>query len=147
MRSILLATLMAALLVATPVALADDDDDNDRRADRREKWDDRRDAAEERREARASHRAADDENRSALFASFKENMTILHEAWRADSAAIREACKALLPENATKAERKEAAHCVRDGYREWRALHREDIHALRDAFKSLMQFGRGHHHD
>lgn len=133
MRHIIAAVAVTLLLLTLPFAIASSTDD--------ETAEDRQAA----REARAAERAAHAEARSAALAGLRENWTKLHESWEAESVSIKAACRAAeKDENATHDEKVDAAHCIRDGYRAWRELHREDFRALKQSFRAFMSLGRGH---
>lgn len=164
MRTIVLPLLLAAALLSAPVALADDDD---RRSERGSEG--KAKAAE----LRPNHapenddgnetdddNAADDgprgrrnesfrENRTALFDRVIEQLQALRASWLENATKIREDCKSdtFDHRNETKENRTARAHCIRDGYREWRAANTAEIKELREQLRALVENQRGRHDD
>lgn len=82
--------------------------------------------------------------RPAHVTAFLTRMSELRDAWRNETAALREQCRAATidHENATKEERLAWAHCVRDGYRELRMAWHEDMREARDDFREARETWR-----
>lgn len=141
----LLAIFLAGLLLATPLAAADDDHDEDAsdakpdREDKREKHDDKRRAWRHAYDLNASEDAA-------LWDGLQAKLTALRTSWQENKVAVQAICRAddFDPANATKAERHERAHCIRDGFAKWRAEHRAEIKELRQQLRELLGSMRGH---
>lgn len=84
-------------------------------------------------------RHSDDANESrghrkgADWAAFRARFHELRESWHENATKIREECRESKPDaNATKEERRDWAHCIRDGYKVWFDLFREERRAARD---------------
>lgn len=162
MRTVILALLLAATLLVAPVALADGDDgrshsdagrlkaaeasDDHHATDDDNETDDEDDDAGERHGSRHDN-ASFRENRTALMERFVEQVHALRASWLENATKIREGCHAseLDHRNETKENRTAAAHCVRDGYRDWRAAHAADIKEIREALRALLESRRGEH--
>lgn len=138
MRRILaptLAILLALALLAAPMALARgggerdaDDKAKDRAADAKDKAAEARSHARDAANKTRDNKTADDDDagkdnrtagRRAALDAFRDYVSALREAWKANAASIRDACHAAEPggDNATKEQRKSRAHCIRDGYK------------------------------
>lgn len=119
----------------------EDDADDDANATHQHRARDGRAESEARRaEAEGLHA-----NRSALVESFVARLQSFRTSWLENASAVREACHAQAPDgNASDDEHASAAHCVRDGYAEWRAERRAELKELRLELLSLFQgHGRG----
>jgi hypothetical protein len=146
--------LLTALLIV-PVALADGEGRSraeEARADHAPHADDAADEARANntdrptREARA-HPWADANataDHSARVEAFIAEVRAMHTSWKENATSVRDLCQAqqIDKENATKEQRGDFAHCIRDGYAEWHAEHRASLKALRDEMRGL--FGGWH---
>lgn len=133
-QRLLLTLALTISLLATPLALADagkgrsaraehDDDDDDRHEDR-------------------AARENFTENRSALMERFLGRLQAMQDSWHENATAVRETCRDTTETdraNATKEEHKAWAHCVRDGYRDWRVVNRADLKELRAELRALFE--------
>lgn len=137
----LLLTLALAALLATPLALAEEGKgrSDQARADQNPDHDD--DRAEHRDQTRAA-RENFTANRSALMERFLDRLHALHGSWQENATAIRETCRNATQvdhANETKENRTAWAHCVRDGYHEWRAEKRAELKELRAELRALFE--------
>ncbi|HUR68057.1 MAG TPA: hypothetical protein VM370_02340 [Candidatus Thermoplasmatota archaeon] len=127
-------------------AHADEGDDNDDASDAPSE---KRLAAKDARDARSSARAGPASERRALIQDFLESLHAIRASWHENATAIREACHSddsFDHANATKDERTARAHCIRDGFSEWRAERRADLKELRAELREIMGgFGKGKH--
>jgi hypothetical protein len=147
MRTII-AILLASLVLVTPLALADggpgrSDAGKARAAEERATHASHDDADPAARHAAREEAAA---NRTALFERFMTRLEAIRASWTENATKIREDCRGDFDhEDATKDERLARAHCIRDGYADWRAEHRADLRELREELRALFSArGRGH---
>lgn len=165
----ILALLLATLLLAVPLALASGPEGRGKAHDARtvaaehrgnhtddnETNDDNESSHANRSSGRnATRDAARDawrENHTTLRDSYVTRLHAMKAAWRENATAIREACHntTLDMSNATKDEREARAHCIHDGYKAWRGLHRVEMKELRADLAVLFAawHPRKHHSD
>ena len=144
-----LLALAALGLMAAPAVLADGGDHANEKADKGQSKAAAMRAAHA--HAQGSYVQANDTEdvnetgqRPAHVTAFLNRMSELRDAWRNDTAALREQCRAAAidHENATKEERLAWAHCVRDGYRALRMAWHEDMRDARDEFRTAREAWR-----
>ena len=144
MRTVILAFLLVGLLAA-PVALAGGpgshgDEGKAKAAAQRASAANA--TADDERRADARHASAERENRTLARERFAENRSVLAESfvsrlhaarasWLENATAVREACHAAEGDN--------ASHCIRNGYRAWRAEHRAEMKELRAELRALLE--------
>lgn len=150
MRAVILPLLLAAALLAAPVALAEGSDDRRRDGESKEKaFAARAEQAgnDDNKSARAEERAAFRDNRTALFDRVIAQLHALRESWHENATKVREGCKSadIDHRNASKEDRTAHAHCIRDGYKAWRAAHSAEIKGLREELKLLLDARRDRH--
>lgn len=152
MRTIL-ALLMASLLLATPLALAEADErararESNARADeaRAGAQAERADAAAERAAERGAERterqAAREgwvQNHTQVVERFVARVKAIQASWHENTTKLREECRQLAGENATKEDRSLVKECIRDGHAKWRAERRAEMTAARAEFRALLE--------
>lgn len=140
MRTLVLPLLLAAALLAAPIALAGGGEASshadagkakaaEHRANATADHDD--DPERNRTSDRANGTAAREsfaENRSALLDSFLTRLHSVRASWQENATKVREQCHA---------DNESEPHCVRDGYRGWRAQHRAELKELRAELRAL----------
>lgn len=148
-----LACLLLIAVLAAPLALADGAERARADKARADHAPDADDAADDARSNRTESRrerahpwgdANATANQTARVEAFIAEVRAMHAAWGENATKVRDACKAqqIDKENATKEQRGAFAHCIRDGYAEWRAEHRASLKALREEMHAL--FGGWH---
>lgn len=158
MRNILIALMLALTLLAAPVALASRGEDRHEKREAAQaehddgpREDDDNETHGEARHKNATARQEWRENftarRTAAWDAFHAKVTLMRASWIENATRIREACHVETPtQNATEEDRKADAHCVRDGYREWRADNRADMRILHKELNELFGgWGKRHH--
>lgn len=160
MRPTPLASLIAILmLLAAPLALAGGGDHGDdasergraeataHKAARANHTDDDNDTREHNatREQRRAERENVTANRTAAMERFLTQLHALRESWLENATKVRETCQNATFDraNATKEQREDNAHCIRDGYADWRETYRAELRELRAQLKELLSWG-GH---
>lgn len=147
MRAVILPLLLAAALLAAPVAIADGDRSHgdagktraaELRADHAPDHDDN-DTEDANETPRGKRNASYRENHTALIDRIVESIHALRASWHENATKVREDCKAadLDHRNESKDNRTARAHCIRDGYREWRAAHTAEFKELREQIRAL----------
>lgn len=132
MRRTLLVGLLAIGLLATPFALADGADRSGKgKAIASERSDRALNATDD------DHRSnrSDDDAKPAWVAAFQARLRELRASWLENATAMREECRAAEKpgENATKEERREWAHCIKDAYKAWFDVLRAEKREAKDA--------------
>lgn len=132
MRRTLLVGLLAIGLLATPFALAEGADRSGKgKAIASEGSDRALNATDD------DHRSnrSDDDAKPAWVAAFQARLRELRASWLENATAMREECRAAEKpgENATKEERREWAHCIKDAYKAWFDVLRAEKREAKDA--------------
>jgi len=149
MRAVILPLLLAFTLAVAPAVMAAGGEEGKAKAQAAKA------AGAERRENATAHEDADKsaeranrtaaresfaENRSALLETFLAGLHAKRASWHENATRVREACHNATFDapNATKEQREERAHCIRDGYSAWRAEHHADMKELREQMRALL---------
>lgn len=135
MRRTLLVGLLAIGLLATPFALADGADHSGKGKAIASERSNRTLNATHDDDGPRSGDHSDEDGKPAWVGAFQARLRELRASWLENATAIREECHAAEKpgENATKEERREWAHCIRDAYKAWFDILRAERREAKDA--------------